>query len=163
MLLFFSLAKNKASPFPKQNKTSRSYPVTQREVNNGVLVLLFSSGVLSHPTWGWASHVGVCGTCVSKAWLGVIVFFSPPSCTSVCCCCFLLRPLIFVGYSLIPFLPSHLLSRQGWIYLSVCLYLGKRIAVCTKFWTTECVPYYTVFAYWVLNASQGTSLTETEG
>ena len=66
MLLFFSLAKNKASPFPKQNKTSRSYPVTQREVNNGVL---------SHPTWGWASHGGVWSLCFrGLAWCDCIFF-----------------------------------------------------------------------------------------
>ena len=43
-------------------------------------VLLFSSGVLSHPTWGWASHVGVWNLCFQGlAWCDCI--FSPPSCT----------------------------------------------------------------------------------
>lgn len=49
LCFYFSLflVKNNASPCPKQNKTSRSHSVTQKEVNHGVLEILFSSDVLS--------------------------------------------------------------------------------------------------------------------
>lgn len=57
---------------------------------------------------------------------------------------FSLRQLIFILSSL-SFLLIHILG-EGWLYLSACLYLRKRITACTMFWTIECVPYFIVFA-----------------
>ena len=122
---FLFLVKNKAPPptNPKQNKASRSQSSAQREVNHDVLVSLFSFGVLFHPAWGWASHLGVWNLWFQGlAWCDCI--FSPPTCASVCCCCFLLRQLIFSGYSLIPFLPSHSHSGGG-LALSIRVSLLK--------------------------------------